>query len=242
MQKITDPNYVNQFIMKNKRKSNKKTIKVVRKTIGLDERVNKPSHYTSRKFLTKLFLAKVEEQKISFATLTRETTISKSTFQNMKNGKCPVLPTLCLLFSTPLTSSMLNPEDAGWVVQQIISESLRSSTRYPQLRIVEVPEIEDRKSVHVLAEYMKNLRTKHLKTSIRETALQFDYCSRLQITNIESTGHGVGIGPTCNLFNNYLCKLSYIPDEEWGTFSTLILHKLFPFITGYALKFTGWKK
>lgn len=223
--------------MKNDKNAKLRTTKNAKKVENTKKQSSNSSHSISRQYLTNLFFSEVTEQKIPLVTLIKETPISKGTFLNIKRGKLPILPTLCQLFSTPLISPILSPENACWVVNKIIAESLRCTTQYPVLTLVPMNEEHPSPILLSLPEYMKSLRTTYLNISVRKTCERFDYCSSLQIAKIEKDCLKIGIGPICNLFDNYLREIPTLSNEEWSTFATLALQHLFPTIQGYALQF-----
>lgn len=227
--------------MKQKKNSDNPTRKISKKNADIKNLSSGLPHYISRKYLTDIFLDAINEQKQTTVALIRSTRVSKGTFLNMKRGKLPGLPILCHLFATPMFSVALSPEGACWAVNRIISESLRCTTQSPVLRLRAMNKEASGQDLPSLPHYMKSLRHNHLNISIREACRRFDYCSNIQIARIEKDCINVGIGPICNLFDNYLRDIPTLPDEEWSIFATLVFRYLFPAIHGYTLQFVGWK-
>lgn len=204
--------------------------------------MRKKKYMSVREYLTGIFLTEVKEQKLSLAWLSRETNVSKRTFQHMKQGKLSSLSILIYLFSKPVVAAMLSPKDAFWVTDQVIGESLRCGERYPVFRLVKVSEEELYGTMPSLPEYMRSLRVKHLNISVREACRRFEHCTTRQVANIEKECKGVGIGPVCNLFDHYHREIYGLPDTEWGTFATLVFRILFPRIKEHMLEFVGWRE
>jgi hypothetical protein len=198
------------------------------------------SYKSSREYLTHIFLNKVKEMKYTSATVSTISNISRGTLSNMKRGRLPNLPTLFHLFSSPFPFQPLTPEEARLAVISLISDSLIDSPRSPLFQIDQSPESPLAKPLPSLPAYMKQLRTHHLQWSVRETCLMFEHCDTLQMSRIELDCRRVGIGPVCYLFHSYLAAIHALTDEEWGMFATLLLHHLFPFLSGYSLSFIGY--
>lgn len=190
----------------------------------------------SRRYLTTLFLIKVNEMKLSTAQVMRLSGICRTTFNNIKRGGVPSLGVLRCLFAIPFDSPLLTPDQAGMAVSRIIADSLPDTTCYPRLRVVSIPVGHSCDPPVSLPAYMKCLRTDYLGISKREVCRRFDYCDSRQLSAIENDCFGVGIGPICYLFNNYFTSIPELPIEEWGTFATLVLYWLFPTIKGYKME------
>jgi len=160
--------------------------------------------------------------------------VCRSTFSNIKRGGLPNLSILRCLFAMPTDSPLLTPEQAGVAIERIIADCLPEDTNFPHFRVEVISEGCDIEQPVSLAAYMKHLRTHYLDISKREVCRRFDHCDSHQLSAIENDCCGVGIGPVCYLFNNYLSEIS-LPIQEWGVFATLVLHYLFPSMAGYRL-------
>lgn len=223
--------------MKNTNRTDKRTEKKVKK-----ERIPNESHSIfsctiSRKYLTEIFLTEVNNIKITNTSIARISGVSLTTIHNIRNGKLPSLEILCLLFAAPFTHSILTPRQACTAVTLLIAESLPYTHHLPALHSVTVTcpvamtgsgvNLPSSESLPTLSAYMKHLRTHYLQCSAREVCRRFDHCDTLQLQKIETDCRGVGVGPICYLFNNYLSAISTLTDREWGIFATLLLRKLF---------------
>jgi len=174
--------------------------------------------------------------KISTARIVALSGVCRSTLDNIKCGGVPSLSILRCLFAIPFDSPLLTPEQAGLAVSRIIADSLPDTTRHPRLRVVCIPVGQPYDPPVSLPAYMKRLRTDYLGISKREVCRRFDYCDFRQLSAIENDCFGVGIGPICYLFNNYLTSIPELSDDEWGTFGTLLLHDLFPVMRGCKIE------
>ena len=192
---------------------------------------------SSRRYLTTLFLLKVNEMKCSTKEIIELSGVCRSTLNNIKRGGIPNLSILRCLFAAPFRNPILTPEQAGVAVAELIADNLPDNTYCPNFRVMVIPEEHDSEPPIPLPMYMKRLRTQYLNVSMREVCRRFDHCDFHQLSAIESDCYRVGIGPVCYLFNNYLSAIPSLPQEEWGAFATLILHHLFPAMSGYRMLF-----
>jgi hypothetical protein len=198
------------------------------------------SYKSSRVFLTEVFLRRVKKMKYTSAEISRLSRLSRGTLSTMMRGGYPNLATLRHLFTVSFPFQLLTPDEAGIAVISIISDSLVDSSRHPVFRIEPLTEASFPEPLPSLPAYMKRLREHHLHISVREACLQFEHCDTLQMSRIERDCHRVGIGPVCYLFNSYLDAIPALADDEWGMFATLLLHHLFPIMSGYRLCFIGY--
>ena len=203
---------------------------------------SKRGHEVSRKLLSKIILSALDTNQITIKDLARTTAVGKSTIHNLKAGKWLSLSTLCQLVSSPLTSSILSPENATKILSRIIAESISEDHRHPVFQLISVPEDWALTNLPTLSEYMKDIRKNRLKLSKNKVETHLCCSYYRQITKIEKDCYGVGIGPICNLFYHYMQELNGSTDKEWNIFATLVLQKLFPRITGYWVEVTGWQE
>ncbi|NDV83359.1 hypothetical protein [Bacteroides sp. 51] len=199
------------------------------------------SHQLPRQFLSHLFLSDMEKSEYTVNAYAKNTGVSVRSLYYLQKGKLLSMAKLCQLFSSQPTLHILTSENLCWLMNRIICESLREATRYPVLRVIPMDKKHITLEHDTLSEFMKSMRVDHLQISTRETYKRFEYCTTAQLSSIERGCYGIGIGPICNLFDNYHRSLPKLPDQAWGTFATLLLHYMFPLLKDYAVEFVGWK-